>query len=353
MPWLSAPTAVVLVVVVGGGVLALWLLNAWAARHQGGMSAEAAATLRLDAIKTALTVAAGLGAGVTLVVALRRQSVSERGQRHIEEDSQEQRITTLYVAAVEQLGSDKAAVRLGGLYALKRLGQDNPKLRQTVIDVICAYLRMPYTPPAEVLRDNAQHSPHALGKDDPDPDPDEQPTRRQELQVRLTAQRLLRDHTRAVRLGDEPSTLWRGQRNELMSLDLTGAVLVSFDLTFCDVEKASFGSAQLHGGAALNGAEFHNGASLDSVQFYGYASLRAAQFHEGASLSEAQFHEVAELSEAKFNKGVVLINARATEQATLPPMWTLAPETGERLRLVVRVGAATETGPPLTLTKAT
>ena len=45
---------------------------------------------------------------------------------------------------------------MAGLYALERLGQDNPKLRQTVIDVICAYLRMPYTPPAEILRAGCQ-----------------------------------------------------------------------------------------------------------------------------------------------------------------------------------------------------
>src|SRR5262249_37024998 len=135
MRWLPT-TALVLAAVVGGGAVALWLLTSWAARHQG----EAGTTLRLDAIKTALTVAAGIGAGVLLIVALRRQSISERSQRHAEEDAREQRITTLYVAAAEQLGSERAAVRLAGLYALERLGQDNPRLRQTVIDVMCAYL---------------------------------------------------------------------------------------------------------------------------------------------------------------------------------------------------------------------
>jgi hypothetical protein len=32
-------------------------------------------------------------------------------------------------AAVEQLGSGKAPVRLGGLYALERFAQDTPRLR--------------------------------------------------------------------------------------------------------------------------------------------------------------------------------------------------------------------------------
>ncbi|MEV4075213.1 hypothetical protein [Nonomuraea fuscirosea] len=46
---------------------------------------------------------------------------------------------------------DPAPGRLGGLYALEQLAQDNrdPVLRQTVVDVICAYLRMPYTPPPD------------------------------------------------------------------------------------------------------------------------------------------------------------------------------------------------------------
>src|SRR5262249_42637144 len=153
--------------------------------------------------------------------------ISERSQRHAEEDAREQRITTLYVAAAEQLGSERAAVRLAGLYALERLGQDNPGLRQTVIDVMCAYLRMPHVPPAEVLRGDAEHSPRVLAKDGSDPEPERQPERRQELQVRLTAQRLLRDHTRAA-FGSrpEPATYWRGGNDERMNLDLTGAVLV-------------------------------------------------------------------------------------------------------------------------------
>src|SRR5262249_33582048 len=52
----------------------------------------------------------------------------------------------LYTKAVEQLGSDKAPVRLGGLYALERLAQDNSAHRQTIVNVICAYLRMPFSP---------------------------------------------------------------------------------------------------------------------------------------------------------------------------------------------------------------
>ena len=50
--------------------------------------------------------------------------------------------------AVEQLGSDKAQVRFGGLNALERLAQDNPAHRQAIVNVICSYLRMPFSPTA-------------------------------------------------------------------------------------------------------------------------------------------------------------------------------------------------------------
>src|SRR5215472_9804159 len=54
----------------------------------------------------------------------------------------------LYTKALEQLGSDQAPVRFSGLHALERLAQDNPAHRQAVVNVICAYLRMPFSPTA-------------------------------------------------------------------------------------------------------------------------------------------------------------------------------------------------------------
>src|ERR1035437_7407145 len=51
--------------------------------------------------------------------------------------------------AAEQLGSDNvkpAAVRLAGVHAMAGLADDWEENRQTCIDVLCAYLRMPYEP---------------------------------------------------------------------------------------------------------------------------------------------------------------------------------------------------------------
>lgn len=100
--------------------------------------------------KTALPVGSGTGGAAALLLALRRQWLSEH--THIRQeaadqvagfDASERRITELCTAVTRQLGSDSPPVRLAGLYALERLAQDHPAHRQTVVEVYCSYLRMP------------------------------------------------------------------------------------------------------------------------------------------------------------------------------------------------------------------
>src|SRR5699024_10338699 len=101
----------------------------------------------LDAIATrAFAIVAGLGGVALLVISYRRQRTTE--------DGEEREVTKLFTetfdSAGDKLGSEHAAVRLAGVHALARLADDAPSGRddlvQMVIDVLCAYLRMPYTP---------------------------------------------------------------------------------------------------------------------------------------------------------------------------------------------------------------
>ncbi|MEU5894382.1 hypothetical protein ABZ835_47570 [Streptomyces sp. NPDC047461] len=104
-------------------------------------TAKLDASTLFDLVKLSFGVVAGAGA---LVVAYRRQRVDEAGAHreatrlHTERFSQ----------AVDKLGSDSPAVRLGGVHALAGLADDAPEtsLRQTCIDVLCAYLQLPFTP---------------------------------------------------------------------------------------------------------------------------------------------------------------------------------------------------------------
>jgi len=85
---------------------------------------------------------AGAGALVALVMAYRRQWVAETATAHDRTRVLNERFT----AAAAQLGDAQAAVRLAGVHAMAGLADDWPENRQTCVDVLCAYLRMPYEP---------------------------------------------------------------------------------------------------------------------------------------------------------------------------------------------------------------
>lgn len=246
--------------------------------------------LRIDAIRTGFTIGFGAGGALALVIAARRQWLQERAQAHQEEvaaanlshqervaaaseqEASERRITDLYVRAVDQLGSARAPVRLGGLYALERLAQTNPGHRRTVCDVICAYLRMPYTPPDE---EELGHDREVLA------------SRREELQVRLTAQRILATHLREQDQSgrdDSPDTMWR----ETDLIDLTGAYLLDFDLQHCRVPTLQLNGATLAGESLFRGMTCSL-AFIQSATFTGHTDFRGATFTKDAWFAYSTF----------------------------------------------------------------
>ncbi|NJP32369.1 pentapeptide repeat-containing protein [Micromonospora thermarum] len=340
MPWWLVLVGLLLAVALGW-----WVLDSLLGEADRATQPDTRATLRVDAIRTGLTVVAGTGGGLALLLAARRQWISERAQRHqeavaaqdqthrervqahaeavadaaqrhqerqaeaAEHDAAERRLTELYTRAVELLGSDNAAVRLGGLHALERLGQDNPGQRPTIVAVLCAYLRMP---PA----------------DDP-----------RETEVRRTAQRVLTRHLRAD--GDQ---FWPG-----VSLDLTGARLDGFDATGCTLVDADLTGAVCTGATRLTGATLRgrlslgatfeelfldgatgdaeivlDGADVERASFdradlggvlsgrgatFGRATFRGTTFRETATFDTARFTDSATFREADFRAGLSMEHA--------------------------------------------
>jgi hypothetical protein len=55
--------------------------------------------------------------------------------------NREGQITERFTRAIDQLGDSGVAVRLGGIYALKRIANDSPKDRQTIFEVLAAFIR--------------------------------------------------------------------------------------------------------------------------------------------------------------------------------------------------------------------
>ncbi|WP_051045913.1 pentapeptide repeat-containing protein [Nocardiopsis alkaliphila] len=141
--------------VVGFWVVAILSGTAWFAMDRPPFDLpQKLDAQELEAITTrAFAIITGMGGIALLVTAYRRQRTTEQDAEREDVRLFTERFTT----ASEQLGHEKPAVRLAGVHALNHLADDtrNDDLRQMVIDVLCAYLRMPCEPAPDNLPDEA------------------------------------------------------------------------------------------------------------------------------------------------------------------------------------------------------
>ena len=315
--------AVVLLVLVDVAVtVAMWR---WIDVALPDLDKRAAA--HLDVLKLSASIAVGGGGLFALYLAARRQRTQEfeleerkrelaqreRVQTHAElvaeasrvhaeqvakdnrEDAVARRITELYSASVAQLGSDNATVRLGGLYALERLAQDNEPQRPMVVRVLCACLRMPFEM-VDVQEGSSGPEYEAAAS--------KRHARVHELEVRLAAQRILRDHLRA----DPVDTFWPGT-----DLDLHDATLIDFDLSGCTVRTADLGSATLEGPADFRSTTFTGATRFAGARFAGPANFRSTTFTGTADFRWATFTGTADFESVKFTGTVDLVEVNFAE----------------------------------------
>ncbi|MFE3172241.1 pentapeptide repeat-containing protein [Amycolatopsis sp. NPDC059235] len=283
----------------------------------GGWLLTDPATSRSEALKTA-----GLAGGA--VVALyalwlndRRRRVEEarqaiEQQRH---DVDRERISDeRFAKSVELLGHEADQVRVGALHALAGLARTRPEYRQTVLDVLCSYLRRPFT-----------HGRY----EGVDVTPEEE----RELQVRLTAQRLVRDLLPPSDV-DGPGP----------DLDLTGAVLEYFDLSRRKIgglllRHASLYSSTNLSGCVFTGQAYFTAAGTGPGRLVGVFRCRGATFLDRAWFSGTEFSERANFSdttfagrttfnEAIFEDGVLFTGASFSNSVDLPTGWELEPRNG-------------------------
>jgi hypothetical protein len=146
------------------------------------------------------------------------------------------RFAELYANAVERLGDRSAPARVGALHTLEALGQEQPQHRPAIVNVLCAYLRMP------------------TDGDGP---------------VRLTARRILTVHLRPGGPAFWPDT----------SLDLTGASITDLDLAGCRVD----------GDLVLDGTALHGVVKLRRLSVGGVLSMRHAVVHDHVWLERSEF----------------------------------------------------------------
>lgn len=274
-PVLSTRTIVISAAVVVLGTLATGTVLFLAYPPTKGSDA-------LDIIRTAAGLGAGTGGIAGLILTARRQQSTEIANADFRHDARETRVTELYFRAAEQLDSDRALVRSAGIFALERLAQEHPSHRQTVVDLLCLYLRTPPERAAEQTAAEETASGRAAAEQAAaEPVAGEQAaigrvcSSVQEWEVRQTVQDVLIAHLRDPDgQSGEPTGFWPGIR-----VDLNGAELHRFLFTHCRVRSAVFTGARFIGPAVFRGSDFDGQADFREATFDGLADFRRVRFH--------------------------------------------------------------------------
>ena len=208
----------------------------WLARHDVGSAKPALLQTARDAARgRLLTLAAGLFAAGALVFTALNFTLSRRTFELTEQGQ----VTDRFTKAIEQLGSDKLDVRIGGIYALERVARDSAKDHPTVMEVLTAFIR--------------EHSREPWPPSVAD-NPDQQRLTRPDVQAVITVVGR-RDATRDIQSIDLAGATLAGAyligatlaRADLADADLTRADLTGTDPTGTDLTDARLAAANLTG----------------------------------------------------------------------------------------------------------
>jgi uncharacterized protein YjbI with pentapeptide repeats len=213
--------------------------------------------------------------------------------------------------ALKQLSTEQVSIHAGALDMLAQAAQAEPRLRQDVVDVLCAYLSESPPPAGSPKSDNWHRA-------------------------RGNCQRILARHLKPAKADlkkrrlRSASTLWRD-----IDLHLMGARLHNLNLSGCCVRSARFDGAiftgctkfndslfygpavfadsVFHGPAEFMGSRFSNHAWFTDVRFGGDA-IFGAMLSGGRVLSAAVFHGNAWFRGAKFSGSALFNSAQFSDQ---------------------------------------
>ncbi len=217
---LGTALAVSFTVAVAGLAGLAWL--AWVLLGVAGYRHHGAPELKdtVSVLQLVFATVAGAGALVALIVAYRRQKITEADSAHDRTRVFNERFT----AIATQLGDAQPAVQLAGVHAMAGLADDWKQNRQTCVDVLCAYLRLPYDPdPGDQAR-QAERTAYQANRE-----------------VRHTIIRLISAHLRP-----EATVSWQG-----LNFDFTGVVFDGGDFSGAEFAGGTVG----FGGAVFSGGE--------------------------------------------------------------------------------------------------
>jgi hypothetical protein len=184
--------------------------------------------------------------------------------------AQQAQITDRFTRAIDQLGSENIEIRLGGIYALEKIAQDDPPgYHWTIIEILTAY-----------VRENARWRDPPASDSDVSPSDGQAESQSPSTDIRATLTVILRRDRSHDRRGGH--------------LDLSGTDLRQADLGKSHLENTNLEDAHLER-ADLSEAHLERvnlrGAHLENADFR-FAHLQGADlggaYLENAELGEAQ-----------------------------------------------------------------
>lgn len=246
-----------------------------------------------EALKTG-----GLAAGATAALyALwlndRRRRVEENRhglETQRAEHDRERVADERFARAVELLGDEADQVRVGALHALAGLARSRPTYTQTVLDVLCSYLRRPF--------DHYRFA-EARGDEARTWDATEAQEADRELQVRTTAQRLIVDLLPDASKKDAPE----------YDLDLHGATLEWFDIRHRVVGQIRARQANLYESTFLDGTRVCGTAWFTGATSWGRLYAILVEFHDRSWFSRFEAHGVVSFVSGEFHGAAKFANA--------------------------------------------
>jgi hypothetical protein len=282
LPTGSAVVAAIAALAVAAA-LAVWLIprrqrQRW---ERSGLVGKDLAELENSARSTLVQLLGGVALILTFVATWLQISDTRKVSERTLRSSGEQQETERFTRAVEQLGSTKPAVRLGGIYGLQQVARDTPSRRETVAQLMVAYLR----------------SNHRLRKGD---------RRLQGIELRIRSGISLCASSVAPPWPDTQAALSvllglpRVVRSELdlagvdlvgvrmNGADFSGAILRDASLAGAKLSNANFDHAQIPTGTDLRGACLR-GARFNGT-YIGLVRAEGADF-SGADLTRAEVRE--------------------------------------------------------------
>jgi hypothetical protein len=260
-----------------------------AAKREFDASLEATKAL-VGGIGTIATIIGGIFLYVNYKQAQDKLNHEKEKAKKDAELAESRLITERFSKAVEQLGSDKIEVRIGGIYALEQIAKDSGKYKDldgyqwTVMEILTAFIRerSPFCPKKQIISENSLNDQN-LSPITTDVQAALTVIGRRNISKEALGQVINLSYTSLAmadlsganfdnaNLSEANLTGSNLSRTQLNEVDLSGTYLIDASLNGASLIDADLSATFLVGtrffGANLTGASFQGASHLDMAKF--------------------------------------------------------------------------------------